>query len=65
MIERLWRPVKYEEVFRKDYGHLFAARKSLEEYFRFSNERRRSARLAKQTPAAVSWHRRTRTAKAG
>jgi len=52
MIERLWRPVIYEEVFLTDYGHLFAARKSLDKYFRFNNERRRPTSLAKQTPAA-------------
>ena len=65
MIERLWRTVKYEEVFLKDYGHLFAARESLDQYFRFYNERRRHTSLAKQTPAAVYWHARTPTAKAG
>ncbi len=65
MIERLWRTVKYEEVFLKDYGHLFAARESLDEYFRFYNEGRRHTSLGKQTPAAVYWNGRTCTAKAG
>jgi len=37
-IERLWRTVRYEEVFLKDYRHLFAARESLDEYFRFNND---------------------------
>jgi len=64
-IERLWRTVKYEEVFLTDYGHLFAACESLDEYFRFYNERGRPTSLAKQTPAAFYWHGRTRTAKAG
>ena len=35
MIERLWQTVKYEEVFLKDYGHVFEARESLDEYFGF------------------------------
>ena len=65
LIERLWRTVKYEEVFLKDYGHLFAARESLDEYFRFYNERRRHTSLGKRTPAEVYWNGRTRTAKAG
>lgn len=41
MIERLWRTVKYEEVYLKDYEHFFAARESLWEYFNFYNEERR------------------------
>ena len=65
MIERLWRTVKYEEVFLKDYGHLFAARDSLTEYFRFYNEERRHSSLAGQTPAAVYWEGRSRAAKTG
>ena len=65
MIERLWRTVKYEEVFLKDYQHFFAARESLGEYFTFYNDRRRHSSLAKQTPAAVYWHGRTPVAKAG
>ena len=65
MIERLWRTVKYEEVFLKDYGHLFAARESLGEYFTFYNDERRHSSLEKRTPAAVYWHGRTPVAKAG
>ena len=55
MIERLWRTVKYEEVFLKDYTHLFAARASLGEYIGFYNEERRHSALAGQTPSAVYW----------
>ena len=65
MIERLWRTVKYEEVFLKDYEHFFAARESLDEYFTFYNDHRRHSSLAKRTPAAVYWHGRTPVAKAG
>ena len=65
MIERLWRTVKYEEVFLKDYGHLFAARESLGEYFDFYNEERRHSSLEGRTPAAVYWEGRARAAKAG
>lgn len=64
-IERLWRTVKYEEVFLKDYGHFFAACESLGEYFRFYNEERRHSSLGGRTPAVVYWEGRERAAKAG
>lgn len=64
-IERLWRTVKYEEVFLKDYEHLLAARESLGEYFGFYNEERRHSSLEGRTPAAVYWEGRARAAKAG
>lgn len=39
-IERLWRTVKYEEVYLKRYCSLVDAHAQLETYFRFYNERR-------------------------
>jgi len=39
-VERLWRTVKYEEVYLKSYGSLVDAHAQLETYFRFYNERR-------------------------
>jgi putative transposase len=36
-IERLWRSVKYEEVYLKAYDNGIKARQSLAEYFRFYN----------------------------
>jgi putative transposase len=65
MIERLWRTVKYEEVFLKDYEHLFAARDSLGDYFEFYNEERRHSSLEGRTPATVYWEGRSRAAKVG
>ncbi len=65
MIERLWRTVKYEEVYLKDYAHVFAARESLGEYFAFYNEERRHSALAGQTPSAVYWKGHARTRQAG
>ena len=65
MIERLWRTVKYEEVFLKDYEHLLAARESLGEYFGFYNEERRHSSLEGRTPSVVYWEGRARAAKAG
>jgi len=64
-IERLWRTVKYEEVFLKDYGHFFAAGESLGEYFGFYNEERRHSSLGGRTPAAVYREGRERVVKAG
>ena len=45
-IERLWRSVKYEEVYLRDYGSVSEAEKSLGAYFAFYNERRRHQRSA-------------------
>jgi len=55
MIERLWRTVKYEEVFLKDYAHFFAARESMGNYLDFYNEERRHWGLDKRTPSSVYW----------
>ena len=55
MIERLWRTVKYEDVYLKDYAHFFGARESLDDYFGFYNEERRHSSLGKRTPSAVYW----------
>ena len=65
MIERLWRTVKYEEGFLKDYGHVGAARASLGQYFGFYNEERRRSSLRGRTPSAVYWEGRGSAAKGG
>jgi putative transposase len=52
-VERLWRTVKYEEVYLKDYGSVPSARANLDAYFRFYNEERLHQALDYQTPAAV------------
>ena len=52
-IERLWRSVKYEEVYLKAYTSIADARRSLVCYFGFYNERRRHQALDKQTPDEV------------
>ena len=51
MIERLWRTVKYEEVYLKEYTNFFEARESLDEYFKFYNEERRHSTLGNKTPS--------------
>ena len=51
--ERLWRTVKYEEVYLKDYGSPLEARASLGDYLDFYNHRRLHQALGYQTPASV------------
>jgi putative transposase len=51
--ERLWRSVKYEEVYLKDYTTLDQAKTALEAYFSFYNQTRPHQALAYQTPAQV------------
>lgn len=52
-VERLWRTVKYEEVYLKAYANAGEARKGLGEYFRFYNELRPHQALGYRTPAEV------------
>jgi putative transposase len=51
--ERLWRTVKYEEVYLKEYASPKDAKSSLGEYFTFYNEDRFHSALNYRTPAAV------------
>jgi putative transposase len=52
-VERLWRTVKYEEVYIKDYADAWQAEASLREYFEFYCYGRRHQSLGKRTPAEV------------
>ena len=52
-VERLWRSVKYEEVYLKDYRDVPEARHGLKGYFEFYNTERVHQSLAYQTPTAV------------
>lgn len=54
-VERLWRSVKYEEVYLKEYRYVPEARAGLGNYFQFYNDERLHQSLAYQTPAAVYW----------
>jgi len=51
--ERLWRTVKYENVYIHDYRDIEEAREGLAEYFRFYNHRRIHQSLDYKTPAEV------------
>ena len=52
-VERLWRTVKYEEVFLKAYANASEARRELGSYFRFCNNQRPHQALGHQTQAEV------------
>jgi len=54
-IERLWKSVKYEDVYLKAYGSISEARLGLREYFEFYNSRRRHYSLDRRTPNDVYW----------
>jgi putative transposase len=52
-VERLWRSVKYEEVYLKDYRSVPEAIQGLWRYFEFYNSERLHQSLNYQTPATV------------
>lgn len=52
-VERLWRTVKYEEVYLQPYGTPREARQGLTRYFQFYNHERPHQALDYRTPAAL------------
>ena len=52
-VERLWRSVKHEEVYLKQYGVVDEARRGLSDYFGLYNTERLHQSLGYQTPAEV------------
>jgi putative transposase len=52
-VERLWRSVKYEEVYLKEYASVREAVRNLGEYLRFYNRERPHQSLGYQTPYQV------------
>lgn len=52
-IERLWRSVKYEEIYLKEYASVHDCATNLGEYFRFYNEERYHQSLEDKTPHEV------------
>ncbi len=52
-VERLWRTVKYEEVYLKDYQDVGQAVENLKRYFEFYNQERAHQTLGYRTPAQV------------
>ena len=51
LAERLWRTVKYEEVYLKEYGDGHELIRSLQQYFEYYNDDRPHMSLDYQTPA--------------
>ena len=49
-VERLWRSVKYEEVYLRAYDTVSEARASISRYLGFYNSRRPHSSLDRQTP---------------
>ena len=54
-VERLWRSVKYEEVYLKEYDTVPTARRNLQQYFAFYNNERLHQALDYRTPTAVHY----------
>jgi putative transposase len=54
-VERLWRSVKQEEVYIRDYRNIGEAVDGLGRYFDFYNHRRLHQSLQYRTPATVYW----------
>ena len=52
-VERLWRSVKYEDIYIKDYDNVVALEAGLSSYFRFYDEDRPHQSLGYRTPAEV------------
>jgi putative transposase len=49
-VERLWKSIKYEEVYLRAYDTVSHARASIGRYLDFYNGRRPHSRLGRQTP---------------
>ena len=52
-VERLWRTVKYEEVYMEAYSNGREAKAGIDAYFRFYNTQRPHQALSYRTPAEV------------
>ena len=55
--ERLWRSLKYEEVYLKDYQCVSEGRQGIDHYFSFYNHERPHQSLNYMTPAEVYFQR--------
>ena len=56
--ERLWRSVKYEEVYIKDYQNVHEAKQGISGYMTFYNQERPHQSLNYKTPAEVYFDKR-------
>jgi len=55
MVERLWRTVKYEEVYLKDYESVTELKEALKVYFGFYNNSRPHQTFGERTPSEIYW----------
>ena len=55
-VERLWRSVKYEDVYLKAYDSVSEARASIGRYLDFYNRKRPHSSLDAQTPDQAYFH---------
>jgi putative transposase len=62
LVERLWRTVKYEEIYLNEYAEGRVLIKSLERYFDYYNNRRPHLSLDYQTPSEVYFGKRSSAA---
>ena len=51
--ERLWRSLKYEDIYIHDYRNFYEARMGINKYFNFYNDQRRHQSLNYRTPAEI------------
>lgn len=56
MVERLWRSLKYEDIYLREYENVQALVEGLRVYFDFYNNERSHQSLAEKTPAEVYWN---------
>ena len=54
-IERLWRSLKYEEIYLNDYENVLQLYQGLDQYFQFYNQQRPHSALGGRTPAQVHY----------
>lgn len=52
-IERLWKSVKYEDIYLKGYASMAEVKNGLARYFKFYNEKRWHNNFDRKTPAMV------------
>ena len=55
MVERLWRTLKYEDIYIRDYVSVDDLLNGLRRYFDFYNNERPHQSLGSKTPAEVYW----------
>jgi len=55
-VERLWRSVKYENVYIQGYQIIPEARAGLKQYFELYNTKRLHESLGHRTPGEIYWN---------